>query len=73
MTKEPYGLLKAMMEAQETTKGNKFCLCGHVAEGEGFEPPTLAGNSFQDCRHSPLGHPSRMSLVYWVRTLLARA
>jgi len=29
-----------------------------VAEGEGFEPPTLAGNSFQDCRLSPLGHPS---------------
>ena len=29
-----------------------------MAEGEGFEPPELSLNSFQDCRLQPLGHPS---------------
>ena len=29
-----------------------------VAEGEGFEPPDLSVNGFQDRRLKPLGHPS---------------
>jgi hypothetical protein len=29
-----------------------------VAEGEGFEPPDLSINGFQDRRLKPLGHPS---------------
>lgn len=29
-----------------------------LAEGEGFEPPDLAVNGFQDRRLKPLGHPS---------------
>ena len=29
-----------------------------VAEGEGFEPPGLSPNGFQDRHHRPLGHPS---------------
>ncbi len=29
-----------------------------VAEGEGFEPPDLSVNGFQDRRLRPLGHPS---------------
>jgi hypothetical protein len=30
-----------------------------VAEGEGFEPPDLSINGFQDRRLKPLGHPSK--------------
>jgi hypothetical protein len=29
-----------------------------LAEGEGFEPPDLSINGFQDRRLKPLGHPS---------------
>ena len=29
-----------------------------MAEGEGFEPPDLSVNGFQDRRLKPLGHPS---------------
>ena len=29
-----------------------------LAEGEGFEPPDLSVNGFQDRRLKPLGHPS---------------
>ena len=29
-----------------------------MAEGEGFEPPDLSINGFQDRRLRPLGHPS---------------
>jgi hypothetical protein len=29
-----------------------------VAEREGFEPPDLSVNGFQDRRHKPLGHLS---------------
>ncbi len=29
-----------------------------MAEGEGFEPPDLSINGFQDRRLKPLGHPS---------------
>ena len=29
-----------------------------MAEGEGFEPPDLSVNGFQDRRLRPLGHPS---------------
>ncbi len=31
---------------------------GVLAEGEGFEPPELAFNGFQDRRFQPLTHPS---------------
>ena len=30
-----------------------------AAEGEGFEPPGLSPDRFQDGHHKPLGHPSR--------------
>ncbi len=31
-----------------------------MAEGEGFEPPDLSINGFQDRRLRPLGHPSKI-------------
>ncbi len=37
-------------------KKTGFCL--HLAEGEGFEPPVLSHNGFQDRHLRPLGHPS---------------
>src|SRR5688572_12685032 len=33
----------------------------HLAEEEGFEPPVLAHNGFQDRRLQPLGHSSKTS------------
>ncbi len=33
-----------------------------TAEGEGFEPPGLSPDRFQDGHHKPLGHPSRCTL-----------
>lgn len=33
-----------------------------AAEGEGFEPPDLSVNGFQDHLHKPLGHPSEVRL-----------
>ncbi len=33
-------------------------IAGLLAEGEGFEPPDLSINGFQDRRLKPLGHPS---------------
>src|SRR5690349_18795455 len=30
-----------------------------MAEGEGFEPPRLSPNCFQDSRYRPLSHPSK--------------
>ena len=40
---------------------------GHTtlpAEGEGFEPPGLSPNCFQDSRNRPLCHPSADSVAY---------
>src|SRR5215472_13000022 len=34
-----------------------------MAEGEGFEPPRLSPNCFQDSRYSPLSHPSRRTVL----------
>gem|GEM_PF-6084472 len=34
------------------------CAQNSMAEGEGFEPPDLSVNDFQDRRLKPLGHPS---------------
>jgi hypothetical protein len=34
-----------------------------VAEGEGFEPPDLSVNDFQDRRLKPLGHPSDTKML----------
>ena len=34
------------------------CRRTDVAEREGFEPPDLSVNGFQDRRHKPLGHLS---------------
>ena len=34
-----------------------------LAEGEGFEPPDLSVNGFQDRRLKPLGHPSVGGIV----------
>lgn len=31
-----------------------------LADGEGFEPPGLSPNGFQDRRLRPLGHPSML-------------
>ena len=36
-----------------------------MAEGEGFEPPELAFNGFQDRRLKPLGHPSDLFLLFY--------
>src|SRR5579863_650437 len=33
-------------------------------EGEGFEPPGLSPNCFQDSRNRPLCHPSDMTIPY---------
>ena len=36
-----------------------------MAEGEGFEPPDLSINGFQDRRLRPLGHPSEPHASPW--------
>ncbi len=35
-----------------------------MAEGEGFEPPDLSINGFQDRRLKPLGHPSNLRILH---------
>ncbi len=42
-----------MLGEIEMARGNSL-----LAEGEGFEPPDLSVNGFQDRRLKPLGHPS---------------
>ena len=38
---------------------------GGLAEREGFEPPDLSVNGFQDRRHKPLGHLSVVAGALW--------
>ena len=39
-----------------------------MAEREGFEPPELSLNGFQDRRHKPLGHLS-VAIFDWVESV----
>ena len=41
-----------------------FTFLIEVAVGEGFEPPELSFNGFQDRRLKPLGHPTNGKKFY---------
>ncbi len=47
-----------------------YCSPYDEAEREGFEPPELALNCFQDSRHQPLGHLSTALLRCCVRSII---